>query len=73
MSEEIDKLAKEFITFYWQYRGTSFGRDAVLTLLRALREPSDELLHAMTLQVPTWDDEASRRKWRAGIDHLLGA
>ena len=29
------------------------------------REPTDEMLHASTMKVPTWDDEASRRKWSA--------
>jgi hypothetical protein len=28
-------------------------------------EPTPAMLHAATMEVPTWDDEASRRKWSA--------
>ena len=48
--------------------------DALLAALNAAgfvtvpKDPTDEMLHAGTMQVPTWDDEASRRKWRDMID-----
>lgn len=31
------------------------------------REPTEEMVRAMTALAPTWDDETSRRKWAAAI------
>jgi hypothetical protein len=45
----------------------------VITTLRAAGyvivpvEPTPEMLSAMTMQPPTWDDHASRRKWDAAL------
>ena len=33
-------------------------------------EPTKEMLHAMTMEPPTWDDEASRRKWKAALSAI---
>lgn len=40
--------------------------------IAALREPTNAMLHAATMEVPTWDDNASKRKWQAMIDAALG-
>lgn len=51
--------------------------DAALDVLAAAglvivpREPTAEMLHASTSLAPTWDDEASKRKWQAMIDAAL--
>lgn len=51
----------------------AIGDDAVIAALSAAgyvivpREPTPEMLHAATMQVPTWDDDASRRKWKAMV------
>ena len=39
--------------------------------IEAMREPTTEMLHASTMQVPTWDNEASKRKWQAMIEAAL--
>ena len=39
--------------------------------IEAMREPSDAMLQAATMEVPTWDDAASKRKWQAMITAAL--
>lgn len=52
--------------------------DAILSALTAAgfvivpKEPTPEMLHAATMEVPTWDDDASRRKWRAMLSASQG-
>jgi len=37
-------------------------------VLLAMREPTKAMMHAATMEKPTWDDDASHRKWQAMID-----
>lgn len=36
------------------------------------REPTEEMLRASTMLAPTWDDDASRRKWSAMLSAAEG-
>ena len=39
--------------------------------IEAMREPTRAMLHASTMQAPTWDDEVSLRKWQVMIDEAV--
>jgi hypothetical protein len=75
MSEMIERIAETMIKGMFAPHelpvpfdiGEKY-RELARDVLMAMREPTDEMLHAATAQVPTWDDDASRRKWRAMID-----
>lgn len=46
-------------------------RDHARAVIRCLMEPDEAMLHAATMEIPTWDYDASKRKMRAMLQTVL--
>lgn len=68
---EIERLRDAAFAVMVAPEGVLNMEEVIRAILQAMREPSKETLHAATTEIPTWDDDASRRKWQAMIDHIL--
>ena len=71
--EKIDPVLMRVARALAMSQGSSEWHDFVgpaQTMLRALREPSNEMLEAGANGMPDWGDLP--KGWRAMIDHLIG-
>ena len=72
-TEHIDPVLMRVARALAMSQGSSDWHEFVLpaqAMLRALREPSDEMLEAGAIGMPDWGDLPTG--WRAMIDHVLG-
>ncbi len=78
MSEMVERVARAMVESRpipeGHIRGDvdwEFFRALARAAIAAMREPTSKMCQAATQIVPTWDDDASARKWRAMIDEAL--
>lgn len=76
-SDMVERVAKAIDVAFIEWKDTPgtppmpWNETLARAAIEAMREPTTAMLHASTMQVPTWDNDASRRKWQAMIDAAL--
>lgn len=72
MAERSLNDANRAVDGLWPDRAYQPSDDAVArAVIRCLMEPSEQMLQAATMEIPTWNHDASKRKMRAMLQAVL--